>query len=37
MFQGRTGVANANFREREEADYEEVQVEGAGHKDSQAV
>ncbi|XP_023348387.1 uncharacterized protein LOC111717109 [Eurytemora carolleeae] len=27
---GRTGVANANFREREEADYEEVQVEGAG-------
>ena len=30
MFQGRTGVANANFREREEADYEEVQVEGAG-------
>ena len=27
MFQGRNGVANANFREREESEYEEVQVE----------
>ena len=31
MFQGRNGVANANFREREEPEYEEVQVEETGH------
>jgi len=31
MFQGRNGVANAIFREGEEPDYEEVQVEETGN------